>query len=324
MIVRRRRYEPRVTWLLAAIGVCVWQPTNAEDLELLLEKNVADKYLSEISYPHIETIDTSRSLRESGVEADIKIAEIGPGIPDLAELPELGANIEEQLAALLLDRDSQIYIASLGLPTKTFVDALVEKKAVAAAIASGESEKVRESIRQEISADKALEQKMLTAMRDWIRVDVDWVKVRIDTKPQSVVSSPIVLSNLSLGLKARLRGCVKISSWFCTRFQEIGFIHLQAAKLTIAMLPRPPALFGQPSFNNLDIVWSFKLLGKTYTIRVGITTLVNRQLGPFQLVDLSDFEVGIVGTNKKLKVEKIDTEAAADGLKVKVRLMVQQ
>jgi len=293
-----------------ALGVLLASQASADELRLVIDKAFGDKYFSEITWPYVKTIYPSKSLNASSADADIDVTHDESNTP--GEFTDLfSSDIEDQLTDFLLESDEN-----------TLPNGVLKDLATALAQKSKKSTKedIKATLPNVLNENPALADALGAEIKKWIDVDVRWVKVRVNKKPLVTISNPITLTNLDLGVKAELRACVKIGKWRCTGYFTVGYINLAARQLALNLYPVPPELLGQPKFNDLDIVIKFKLFGKTFKVKVGITSIVNKGLDPVVVADFSSFEIDVIDTKRQFKVDKIVPTASNDGLAISVAL----
>jgi hypothetical protein len=158
-----------------------------------------------------------------------------------------------------------------------------------------------------------------------VSVDVEWVKIEVE-KPHIKLGNPIVLSDISVRVQARIKACISIfGKKYCIHVTTPR-VHLEARNAFLQLLAQGPIVSALPHFEDLDIVISIKIWKWTFTIRIGITGIVNNQLkkqGPIALIDLSAFEQGIPFSSKKLKISDLRFPALPKDLEAAISMAIE-
>ncbi|MCR9089211.1 MAG: hypothetical protein NXH97_21005 [Rhodobacteraceae bacterium] len=149
-----------------------------------------------------------------------------------------------------------------------------------------------------------------------------WAQLRIVSRPDLDLGNPIRLSGLSTRSRAKAEACIKVfGRRLCARVTS-PWIRVDGEELTLHFLTSGSKVSIKPRFKNLDFVITIRVFGKTFTIRIGFTTLVNRyfdRLPPAEVADLSVFEQPIPFSDKITRIKSVSVRDDPKG----VRLIAQ-
>jgi hypothetical protein len=151
------------------------------------------------------------------------------------------------------------------------------------------------------------------------------VKVEVG-KPVLALGNPIVMSKMTFKVQARVKGCIKVlGKKYCATVTS-PWVHLEAREGLLELSSAGARISVLPQFRDLDIVVKIRIWKWTIEIRVGVTTLVNKQLrkqGPIQMLDLSAFEQAIPYSTKKVAFESVDFPSDPSGLVVSASMTIK-
>lgn len=169
-----------------------------------------------------------------------------------------------------------------------------------------------QTVIQRLKAAPDFERRLQTFLnRLGLKFSVDWIEVELSSRPNASLGNPISINQLKLGARVKAKACIKIfheekcisitSPW--VRFEdETARVQLQSSGLIVRALA---------SVSNFDLVLKFKILGKTFEVRIGLTKYVNRYLAAQQpvLIDASNIEVAVPGLDRKYKPASVNVPA---------------
>jgi hypothetical protein len=284
---------------------------GTEDVSVLVATSLARRVMDAIPFPILVRIPSPRTEEEGSDElgeAELVFTNVGgereEDLPELSEVNETFAfGINEMVQRVregTIDESSADPAQLKALKTLARVlDANPDKSAY-------------------YSADPAEIDGALSELvsRRWVSADVEWVKVEID-KPNLTLSNPILLTGMTFHVQARVKACIKIlGKKFCATVTSPR-IRLEAREGRLELGSSSAKVTALPQFKDLDIVLKIRIWKWTVKVKVGITSLVNKQLkkqGPIQLLDLSAFEQPIPYSSKRVSFDSFEFPADPKGL----------
>jgi hypothetical protein len=295
------------------------------DARISLDDAVLAKYLSAVDFPLtiLSQPDRSTGSEAQSVmeDAETELALLGnsaapENVLDGASLLE-DAILDELLAGDFHSEDKSIakgfFEAITAFKNKDVTDAITKKDRDALRVA------VTDLLSGSVQLTGQLEQTLARARG----LRVKWVETRILTRPKATVADPIRLADLVLTIRASFEFCVNLLGHERCVSLTTPRIRLEGRRLDIVLSIQSPKLLGRPRFKDLDIVFRFKILGKTFRLKIGVTTIVNKALvkgDPLVILDLGSLTLPIFSTNKNFKVVAMSKSVSQKKLHVDVEL----
>lgn len=287
---------------------------NTESIKIDINDGVADLILSAINFPAVIDITPQKSAFTDQATLGEVSADFTEEESD-TELDELGAALD----SVLLDgiesyRNGSLIDDVLTSEEKEFLTSFEQE------LQSSKNELTAERYIATAEGTKLVE-KLIRSKR--FKFEVVWAKLTIADRPNLQLANPIVVSGISTRVQVKVKACVRIfGRWRCLKITTPR-LRFDAKKVNVALQGRSSELLGYPSFNNLDFVITIRIFGFRFKIKIGLTTIVNRELrkkGPVTVIDLSDFSQDIPYSSAKLKIKEISPIASSSSLGVEAVL----
>ncbi len=153
------------------------------------------------------------------------------------------------------------------------------------------------------------------------RIEVLGLALTIVSAPEVQVGNPVILSNLTVRVRARLRVHVQLfGRWrsFPIRLPQMTF-HGQQATLKLSAVGS--VIYAEPALQALDLTASVNLFKKPMRLKLSVSKFVNRQLAgrePLQVVDLGMMSRGLSIGAEQPDVRILALDNTPDGLMVKL------
>jgi len=291
----------------------------AGDVGVLVATALARRVVDAIDFPVLIRIPSPRTEGEGAEpmgEAELEFfrADTSPESEELelSEVNEAFANgISEMVQRV---REGTIDESSVDPAQLAAMRTLVK-----ATDASGDKAAFYKADPEEI--DRALSE---LVSRRWVSVEVEWVKVEVG-KPDITLANPILLSGMSFRVQARVKGCIKVlGKKYCASVTS-PWVRLEARQGRLELMADGPRIKALPQLRDLDIVVKIRIWKWTIKVRVGITSLVNKQLkkqGPILLLDLSALEQPVPFSSKKLRIDAFDFPSDQNGLLARASMSI--
>jgi len=288
------------------------------DIIVTISDQVANDVIRAIIFPLEFNIPGKSTFAKSSFDeppiGDAEVLSIEPeGVreSDTPLLSELGELYEEAIADAL-ERDARGMLDPEHLTPE-------EKKLLSLLQGSLEDGKVQLSNKaqgEHSKLDKAITELVTKGLIDFA---ILWAQLRIVDRPNIDLGNPIRLSGLSTRSRAKAEACIKIfGKRVCARVTspwirvdgEVVVLHFETSGSKVSVRPR---------FRNLDFVITIRIFGKTFKIKIGLTTLVNRYfdgLPPFEVADLSVFEQAIPFSDKATRIKSVAVTDDPNGVRL--------
>jgi len=140
------------------------------------------------------------------------------------------------------------------------------------------------------------------------------------------IGNPISLSKMACKVQAKIRACIKVFGNKICVSVTTPKIHLEGRAANLTLSSRGPVTYAQAQFSDLDIVIRIKIWKWHFTIKIGITSLVNkelRKLGPIKLIDLTPLEQAVPFSTKKVTISDLAYSSKDAGLLIGVGMEVK-
>ena len=150
-------------------------------------------------------------------------------------------------------------------------------------------------------------------------------EITVLNRPDFDLKNPLAAKNIKLKLRATVEACIKIFKWRCKTLNTPRF-RVEADALQIHMSSKDKVLIGTPRFKGLDWVISVRLFGFKVKIKIGLTSLANKQLAkrePLQFFDFGKIERVLPINNKKLTIADIVITGDGARLRAGAKLKVE-
>jgi hypothetical protein len=290
----------------------------SKDVEVLVADIIAQKILNAIDFPVLIKVPNAKVESEDSAlgEAEIEIVYTQSKSSDDAYVHEVSRSFEDFLLEVAKDvRDGAIDLGSEDLGQ---VKAM---QVIAGAISGGgnpESE-------IQIAGDEVREALVNVITKATVSVDIDWIKVEAE-KPVLRLGNPISLSSMVCKVQARIRACIRVLGKKICVSLTTPRMRLEGREANLALSSQGAITFAQAQFKDLDFVIKIKIWKWSFEIRIGITSLVNKQLrkqGPLQILDLSPLEQPVPFSAMKVKIHGLSYSSKDAGLLVGVDMEVK-
>lgn len=150
---------------------------------------------------------------------------------------------------------------------------------------------------------------------------IDWVELELSEEPKASLGNPIRLQGLKVAVRAKGKACVRVlGKEFCTPSITTRWLRAEAAELRVLLESRGLQVYGLPSASNVDITITLKIFKWTYTVRIGITTHVNRALAKQRplLFDASVLRLPVPALGRTYAPTRVATPQGADATTVEI------
>jgi hypothetical protein len=287
------------------------------DVGLLVANELGTKVLDAIQFPiKLEIKPLVALLPDGGLGAASVEVEQREG--DAPEFFEISKVFESHIVSLAqeLNRGS----LDLSQEMQEDIDAL---KAIAASVLDGTN--VRDnmySLMDRGAVKNALRQLFKTSAVD---INIQWVRLEIE-KPSLRLQNPIALERIVLKIQVQVKACVKIFGRRVCVTATSPNVRIEGRQALLKLFGQGSKILATPEFRDIDIVIKIKILGLSFDVRIGITTLINGQLqgqAPILIMDLSTFEQPVPFSNKRLRITGFDFPSVPDGLGVNTKIEIQ-
>jgi hypothetical protein len=141
----------------------------------------------------------------------------------------------------------------------------------------------------------------------YFRFTVKSSAVRVQSKPTAVVKNPIELRKLDLYGRVTIEACIKIGRWRCATITS-PWVHITVGSALFSLSVQGPLVLGTPRVKDVDFVITIRLFGFKFDIKIGLTTIVNRELSkrpPEVILDTSKFAYEVPMLKTKFIVSQI-------------------
>lgn len=284
------------------------------DARVMLATAAARKLVDAINFPLLIQIPAARAAGLG--QADIEVASGDASAQsDDNEVPEISQEFEQFIATMAQRAVDGTLDGRAGTSEQ-----LAALKTIGGYLGGNKERALYGPEADEVKAALAV---LVTRMS--ISVEVQWVKVELD-RPTVTMANPIVANQFACRVQARVRACLKLYGKKVCVSVTSPRIRLEARAATFALSAAGARVLGQPSFNDLDIVIKIRIWKWTYSIRIGVTSLVNEQLrkqGPIQIADLGPLEQGIPYSGRKLAISSLSFADVTEGLGIDAVMQVK-
>lgn len=297
--------------------------TNQNDLEaieLLVANSLGSGVLDAIDFPLTIRIP-ERSLDESSDAIDEAASSHPVPSKDKPSADNFVSELSESAEEAVLDavrsyRNGTLDVSSIDKDQldaiKTLSDQITDDNNIKAGILNGDKARVRNALEVLVS-------------KGWFKFNVLWVKIVVN-KPGLTLGNPISLNGMKITVQVKVEACVKILwKWVCATWTSPK-VGLEARTARVELSGKGATVVGLPQFQDLDIVLKFTVLGHTFEIKIGVTTIVNNELkkkGPVEIVDLSGLEQEVPYSKKKIKLSQLSFPQNGAGLMIKGSVVIQ-
>lgn len=282
------------------------------DASVLIATAAAKKLVDAIDFPLMMQIPSGRSIGLG--EADLGIA-ASDGAPGDDEIPEISSGFE----------------AFIGDMAKRAIDGTIDSRA-----GTAEELAALKVIGQNLEAkgegglygkgtDDVKKALGVLLTKRSVSFDVQWVKLELD-KPTVQMANPITASKIGCRVQVRVKACIRIFGRKICVTVTSPRIRLEARAATLALSGAGAKVMAQPAFKDLDVVIKIRIWKWTFSIRIGVTGLVNEQLrrqGPILIADLSALEQDIPYSRKRLAIAGFAFGTDPKGLQIDATMKVQ-
>lgn len=295
----------------------------AADAELLVTSALGMKVLNAIDFPLLievsPTAAASSSAEPSLGEADV--VDIQPGADRPGEavvgIPEIDEAFEAVIVRAVNDfRDGTLDPRGLDADERAALEVLAARSAAEA--------NLRVALRTGGQDTEAALRQLIAAPR--LEFDVLWVKFEVESRPTLRLATPIELGAMTTRIQAKFEACIRVfGRRICVR-PTTPRIRIDNRRALLDLAGAGPVVTATPRFEDVDLVIKISILGFSFTIRIGVTGLVNAQLrkqGPIELLNLSTFEQPVPYSTKRLKIDAFDFVTDPRGLLTAVSTVVR-
>lgn len=220
--------------------------------------------------------------------------------PDDPLIGEFGELFEE-LITQALERDERGVLDRTTLSS----DELELLALLPATGADGRVDLSNRTAEEQTKLEKALTGVVTRGLVDFA---ILWAQFRVVSRPTAELGNPVRLTGLSTRSRAKAEACIKIfGRRLCARATS-PWVRVDGEEIALRFLASGSKVGVKPTFKNLDFVITIRIFGKTFTIKIGFTTLVNRyfdRLPPAEVADLSAFEQSIPFSNKSTRIKTV-------------------
>jgi hypothetical protein len=283
------------------------------DASVLIATTAAKKLVDAIDFPLQLQIPPGRSSAGLG-EAELTIT-AGDGPLGDDEMPEISGPFE----AFIGDMAKRAMDGTLDARTGN-AEQLAALKVIGKTLAQkGEGALYAKG------ADEVKKALGVLITKASVSFEVQWVKVQMD-RPTVLMANPITASKIGVYVQARVKACIRIFGRRVCVTVTSPRIRLEARAATLSLSGAGPRVMAQPAFKDLDIVIRIRIWKWTFSIRIGITGLVNEQLrrqGPILVADLAALEQDIPYSRKKLVIASFAFATDPKGLLIDASMKVQ-
>ena len=289
----------------------------SKDIDVVVADVLAQKVLDAVDFPISIKIPSQKTEAEDMAlgESEVVVTSVEPKAA-VVDIPELSAALENAI----LDVAKQVRDGSIDLKDED-PEKIKALKLIAATIPGPGKEETDIIINASEEVGKAIG---ILLDKTAVSVDVLWVKVEV-SKPKLKLGNPIVLSGMACKVQAKIQACIRVlGKRFCIKVTTPQ-IQLEARELALTLTNVGPVTYALPKFTDLDIVIKIKIFKWYFTIRIGITSVVNEQLrkeGPIKLLDLSYLEQTVPYSLKNIKVKNTEYVGSGSGLVIGVEMDV--
>lgn len=291
---------------------------GAEDISVLIATSLARRVVDAIPFPIRVQIPSARAEESGGNqlgEAELEFIKIGAREEDITELSEINEFFAASIIEMVHRVRDETYDESSADPAQLkalkALESVLETNPEKSAFYKANPEEINGALSELVS-------------KRWVSVDVEWVKVEID-KPKLTLSNPILLTDITIHVQVRVRACIKVlGKKFCATVTSPR-IRLEARKGLLELDSNGAKVTALPQFRDLDIVLKIRIWKWTVKAKIGITSLVNKQLrkqGPIQLLDLSTFEQPIPYSGKRVTFDGFEFPADPKGLVARASMKI--
>ncbi len=287
------------------------------DLQLLLDSQLAQKLIGALAFPlelkflDFDQSESSGTASDPTPEFDSDLAEaedeshLEEVLDDVGLRPAMdGLRPREELAEV--DDLVDTIAADAADPAETRLDS--------PAVDGAALDTCEDSVDASTAPQKLPGQKRS-------RIEVLGLALTIVSAPDVQVGNPVILSNLTVRVRTRLRVHVQLfGRWrsFPLRLPQMTFHGQQA---TLQLSAAGSIIYAEPALQALDLTASVNLFKKPMRLKLSISKFVNRQLAgrePLQVVDLGMMSRGLWIGAEQPEVRILALDNTPDGLMVKL------
>lgn len=121
------------------------------------------------------------------------------------------------------------------------------------------------------------------------RVEIMGLSLTVVSAPDVQIGNPVVLSNLTIKVRAKLRVFVQLFGRWHSFPIKIPQVTLQGQSATLTLTARGATIVATPELQDLDITTAVKVFKKTIPLKFSVSRFVNKHLGrrePLSVIDL--------------------------------------
>lgn len=149
---------------------------------------------------------------------------------------------------------------------------------------------------------------------------LEWAEVEISNAPTVSLGNPIRCTGLTIKVRAKVEGCIKIlGKKICARITS-PWIRVEGQEIRLNLVGKGTLLVGEAVFSNIDLVIKIKIAGFSYKIKIGLTSIINRQFKdkPITLFDAQALKLDVPGLGRSFKPHAVGCPPTPGSLTVGV------
>ncbi len=156
------------------------------------------------------------------------------------------------------------------------------------------------------------------------RVEIMGLSLTVVSAPDVQIGNPVILSNLTLKVRAKLRVFVQLFGRWHSFPIKIPQVTLQGQAATLTLTARGTSIVATPELKDLDITTAVKVFKKHIPLKFSVSRFVNRQLErrePIPVVDLGTVSRSMVFGKGHPDVQVAALANRPEGLLVKLNFV---
>lgn len=175
------------------------------------------------------------------------------------------------------------------------------------------------TIRNRMAEDDEFGEKFSAFAKQRVKADVDWVEIEVGKRPSAAMGNPLTIGGLEIRVRARVKACLRaFGKWWCTPWFKTPWFLFEGERASLFLDVVATKVYGRGQVKNIDFVIKIKIFKWTVKIKIGITGIINGQLGKQRvlLMDLDDVKVKVPGVGLTYAITSVDIPSSNSATQV--------